>query len=62
MKIKAKNSKLPCPLCGFERLIDAEPNNVSELIPQKEFKPGHKYDYVQKCRGCKQEIYITKVS
>lgn len=62
MKMKAKNSRLACPLCGFQRLIDTEPNNVSDLIPEKDFKSGIKYDYVQKCSRCKQQIYIRKVS
>ena len=62
MKMKAKNNKLKCPNCGFERLIDANDTNVSELIPEYDFKFGMHYDYKQKCGCCKTQIYISKVS
>ena len=28
------HKQLRCPVCGFKRLIDADADNVSELVPE----------------------------
>lgn len=53
--------KIACPVCGYKRLIDANILTKSELIPEENHKLNEPYDYVQKCKGCKREIYIRKV-
>ncbi len=53
---------LPCPLCNYSRLIDTVVGIESETIPENEIPAGWKPDYFQKCKGCKKEIGIRKVS
>ena len=57
-----KRKHLPCPVCGFKRLIDADEYNVSELKPEQEIEANWRADYFQKCPRCKQQIGIKKVS
>lgn len=57
-----RKKKFPCPICGFKRLIDADENNVSELIAEKDMPLNWHPDYFQKCPQCKQQIGIRKVS
>lgn len=53
--------QLKCPVCGFKRLIDANLDNISELVPEKEIKDGWTPDYYQKCPCCKNQIGIKKI-
>lgn len=57
-----KKKKIPCPLCGFSRLIDADENNESELYAEKDMPLDWQPDYFQKCPHCKNQIGIRKVS
>ncbi len=57
----SKRKHLSCPLCGFKRLIDAEADNQSELVAEKDMKIDWKADYFQKCPKCKNQIGIRKV-
>lgn len=61
MSVKAKK-QLPCPVCGFRRLIDADSNNKSELIAERNIEGEWVPDYYQKCPNCKNQIGIKKVS
>lgn len=54
--------KIPCPVCGFHRLIDAEASNQSELRAEENITLDWKPDYFQKCPRCKNQIGIRKVS
>lgn len=61
--MQVKNRKqLPCPICGFKRLIDANSDNKSELMAEKDIEKGWIPDYYQKCPNCKNQIGIKKVS
>lgn len=53
--------QLKCPVCN-RRLIDAQEDTESELVPEKEIKSGWVPDYFQKCPSCKNQIGIRKVS
>ncbi len=57
-----KKKQLECPVCGFQRLIDADENNMSELIAEESMPEGWHPDYFQKCPNCKKQIGIRKVS
>lgn len=57
-----KKTKLKCPVCGYERLIDASVHNRSILFPESKMPTGWEPDYYQKCPRCKNEIGIKKVS
>lgn len=56
-----KRKKIPCPHCGFKRLIDAEEKNKSELFTENEMPDDWKADYFLKCPQCKKQIGIRKV-
>lgn len=53
---------LPCPVCGFQRLIDVVVGVKTELVPESEIQPGWVPDVFQKCKICKNQIGIKKVS
>lgn len=55
------HKQLRCPVCGFKRLIDADADNVSELVPEGSMIAGFKADYLQKCPQCKNQIGIRKI-
>lgn len=57
-----KRKKYECPVCGFDRLIDADVQNKSELKAEKDIPKGWIPDYYQKCPRCKNQIGIRKVS
>lgn len=57
-----KKKKLSCPVCGFNRLIDADIDNQSELISEDKMPKDWQPDYFQKCPHCKNQIGIRKVS
>ena len=38
------HKQLRCPVCGFKRLIDADADNVSELVPEGSMIAGFKAD------------------
>lgn len=59
--LRNKKKRIQCPVCGFPRLIDADANTESELIPEEEVKEGQEPDYYQKCPQCKKQIGIRKV-
>ena len=50
-KQKVKNSKkhLPCPACGFGRLVDASADNISELRAEDSIAEDWEPDYYLKC-------------
>ena len=54
--------RLCCPVCNFNRLIDADESTKSELIPESKIEPGWIPDYYQKCPVCKSQIGIKKLS
>lgn len=56
-----RKKQIPCPVCGFRRLIDAEMDNLSELMPENKMPDGWHPDYFQKCPQCKKQIGIRKV-
>ncbi len=57
-----KKKQLPCPVCGFPRLIDAIDGIESETVAEKMIPKGWYPDYFQKCYHCKNQIGIKKVS
>ncbi len=59
MRIK---KKLPCPVCGFERLIDEDEHTKTEAKAESAMPPDWIADYFQKCPRCKNQIGIKKVS
>lgn len=60
--VKDPNKRsLKCPVCGFERLIDASIYNQSELFPEIKMPRNWLPDYFQKCPRCKNQIGIRKV-
>ena len=61
IKMIAHRKALPCPVCGFGRLIDSTSDNKSELVPEKDIKDGWVPDYFQKCPRCKTQIGIKKI-
>jgi DNA-directed RNA polymerase subunit RPC12/RpoP len=53
-------SRIPCPSCGFERLIDTGLHTRSKTFI--EGQSGYlAADYYQKCKKCKAEIGIKKI-
>ena len=56
-----RKKQLPCPVCGFRRLIDADESNESELVPESQIEDGWHPDYFQKCKKCGNQIGIRKV-
>ncbi len=56
-----KNKKIPCPICGFSRLIDSDENVKSETKAVNDISDGWHPDYIQKCPQCKNQIGIRKV-
>ena len=54
--------QLGCPLCSNKRLIDISEGCKAELNPSTDMPPGWEPDFYQKCRICKREIAIKKVS
>lgn len=57
-----RKRRIPCPVCGFERLIDADIDNKSELKAEKELSDDWIPDYYQKCPRCKNQIAIRKIT
>lgn len=57
---KYQKKRLPCPACGFGRLIDAELNTHSELHVMEKNDPW-KADYYTKCYHCKAEVGLRKI-
>lgn len=53
-----RKKKLSCPLCGFNRLIDADVDNLFELMPEDKMPKDWHPDYFQKCPHCKNQIGI----
>lgn len=53
--------QLPCPVCGFKRLVDADQNTESELCEESQIRPGWKPDYYAKCKKCGNQIGIKKI-
>ena len=62
MGILYEKKSLSCPVCGNRRLIDAPIFTESEMVPEDKIPIGWLPDYYQKCRRCKSEIGIRKVS
>lgn len=60
--IKHYKKSIPCPVCGSDRLIDTSIDTRSELIEEGKMPSEWKPDYYQKCRCCKKEIGIRKIS
>lgn len=56
-----RKKKLSCSVCGFNRLIDADADNLSELMPEDKMPKDWHPDYFQKCPHCKNQIGIRKV-
>ena len=56
-----KQDKIPCPNCGFDRLIDTGTNTRSQTYLPDD--PGYEdADYYQKCGRCKARIGIRKLN
>lgn len=53
---------LPCPECGFRRLIDADEHTKTETIAEVKMPQDWIPDFFQKCPQCKKQIGIRKVS
>ena len=62
MDTKGKHESLICPVCGFKRLIDTGQGCKSELKKIDYDTSEWQADYYQKCKRCKNEIGIRKVS
>ena len=61
-RVPIHKKKLSCPVCNFNRLIDADESTMSELVPESSIVPGWIPDYYQKCPVCKNQIGIKKLS
>ena len=53
---------IPCPVCSNKRLIDVYKWCRAETKPKDSIPQNWKPDFAQKCRICKREIAIRKVS
>lgn len=60
-KVKTSKKHLPCPVCGFGRLVDASADNISELRAENSIAEDWEPDYFLKCPQCKSQIGIRKV-
>ena len=52
--------QLKCPVCNA-RLIDSVSGNRSKLVPEENFRPEWRPDYIQKCPKCTRPIGIQKL-
>ena len=55
-----RKARLPCPACGFGRLIDTGQHTRSKTYMVGE-NGYNEADYYQKCSSCKAEIGIRKI-
>ena len=53
--------QLACPVCGFNRLVDASQNTKSELSEESQIKPGWRPEYYAKCKKCGKQIVRIEV-
>ena len=60
-RVKTSKKHLPCPVCGFGRLVDASADNISELRAENSIAEDWEPDYFLKCPQCKNQIGIRKV-
>ena len=54
--------KLRCPVCGFQRLVDANEKITIEMFAKNKIPLKWNADFYMKCSKCCNQIGIKKVS